>query len=156
MTPDQQKAQLIEHVIELEKRVYLALRPIVPKEWLNVELTMPQLKIILLLFVDGPARVSMLASALGVSLATTTGITDRLVQHDLIVKESDPNDGRVVVCRLSEKGKGLIIDLWELGESRVRGLLQRATNEKLEVIYEAMEIILQAVSTKEKRAQAKT
>jgi len=156
MSFDQQKAQLIERVTELEKRVYLALRPIVPKEWLNIELTMPQLKIVLLLFTDGPSRVSTLASALGVSLATTTGITDRLVQHGLIAKNSDPTDGRGVVCKLSEKGRKLIARLWELGESRVRSLLEKVAPAKLETICEAMEIILQATLTKEKEAMTKT
>ena len=151
MILDAQKAQLIERVTEFEKRVYLALRPIVPKEWLNIELTMPQLKIILLLFTDGPARVSTLASALGVSLSTTTGITERLVQHDLIVKESDPEDGRAVVCSLSEKGREMITCLLKLGESRVRSLLETVAPAKLEVICEAMEIILQAVSSTEQK-----
>ena len=154
MILDTQKAQLIERITELEKRVYLALRPIVPKEWLNIEFTMPQLKIILFLFTDGPARVSTLALALGVSLATTTGITDRLVQHDLIVKDCDPEDGRAVVCRLSEKGGEMITRLLKLGESRVRGLLERVALAKLEVICEAMEIILQAAPSTDQKIPA--
>jgi len=121
----------------------------VPKEWLSVDLTMPQLKIVLLLFTDGPARVSTLASALGVSLATTTGITDRLVQHNLMVRSSDPEDRRAVVCSLSEKGKELITRLWELGQSRVRSLMKKMTSAKLEIIREAMEAILQTASALE-------
>ena len=149
MTFDAQKLQLIERVFDLEERVYRALRPIVPKEWLSVDLTMPQLKIVLLLFTDGPARVSTLASALGVSLATTTGITNRLVKHNLMVRSSDPEDRRAVVCNLSEKGKELMTRLWELGQSRVRSLLEKMTREKLEIISEAMEAILQTASVLE-------
>ena len=155
MTVDQQKEQLIERFFELEKRVYLTLRPIIPKEWLNIDLTMPQLKIVLLLFADGPSRISTLASALGVSWATTTGITDRLVRHDLIVKESDPGDGRAVVCRLSGKGREMITRLWKLGESRARSLLKEVTNENLKIMCEAKEIILQAASAREKESLTK-
>ena len=146
MTFDAQKLQLIDRILELEERVYRALRPIVPKEWLSVDLTMPQLKIILFLFTDGPARVSTLASALGVSLATITGITDRLVQQDLIVRGDDPEDRRAVVCSLSEKGKELVTRLWELGQSRVRALLEKITPLKLEIISEVMEVILQTAA----------
>jgi len=152
MTFDAQKLQLIERVLDLEERVYRALRPIVPKEWLSVDLTMPQLKIVLLIFTDGPARVSTLASALGVSLATTTGITDRMVQHDLIARGSDPEDRRAVVCSLSEKGKELITRLWELKQSRVRSLLEKMTPPKLEIISEAMEVILQTAKALEQNA----
>lgn len=144
-----EKMQLIEYILELEERVYQALRPIVPKEWLIVDLTMPQLKIILLLFHDGPARVSTLASALGVSQATTTGITNRLVQHGLIVRGDDPEDRRAVVCSLSEKGRDMVTRLWELGQLRVRTILEKIAPTKLEVIREAMEAILQAASAVE-------
>ena len=146
MTLDAQKVQLIDRIIELEERVRQALWPIVPKEWLSVDLTMPQLKIILLIFTDGPARTSTLASALGVSLATTSGITDRLVQHGLIVRGDDPEDRRAVVCSLSEKGTELMKRLWELGQSRLRSLLEKMTPPKLEIISEAMEVILQTAS----------
>lgn len=139
-----EKVQLIEHVLELEEKVYRALRPIMPKEWLCVDLTMPQLKIMLLLFTDGPARMGVLASTLGVSVATTTGITDRLVQQDLIVRSSDPEDRRAVVCSLSEKGKEVVRRLWELGQSRARSLLEKMTSSKLRLLCEAMETILEA------------
>jgi len=143
------KAQLVERILDLEEKVYRALRPIIPKEWLSVDLTMPQLKIVLLLFIDGPTRISTIASALGVSLATTTGITDRLIKHDLIVRSSDPEDRRAVICSLSEQGKELVARLWELGQSRVRSLLEKMTREKLEIIDEAMEVLLQAISALE-------
>lgn len=149
MTSSVQKMQLIDRILDLEQGVYRALRPIVPKEWLNVDLTMPQLKIVLFLFIDGPARVSTISSALGVSLATTTGITDRLVQHDLIVRGSDSEDRRAVICSLSEKGKELVTRLWELGQSRVRALLEKMTLPKLEIISEAMEAILLTASAME-------
>ena len=149
------KEQLVVRVIELEKAAYLALRPIVPKEWLNVDLTMPQFRIVLLLFTDGPARVSALASALDVSLATTTGITDRLVQHGFIVKENDPEDGRAVICQLSGKGREVIARLWELRESRVRSLLERIPLTKLEVVSKAMKTILEAASVVERDTQTR-
>ena len=155
MVSDTQKAQLTEHILELEDRVYRALRPIVPKEWLSVDLTMSQLKIVLLLFIDGPARVSALASALEVSLATTTGITDRLVHQELIVRGDDPEDRRAVVCSLSEKGRELVTRLWELGQSRTRNLLGKMTPQKLMIISEAMEIILQTASAMQKNTLAR-
>jgi DNA-binding MarR family transcriptional regulator len=147
--PDIQRAQLIEHILELERKVCHALRPVVPTEWLNIDLTMPQLKIILIIFTDGPARISTLASTLGVSLSTTTGITDRLIHQDLIVRGNDPQDRRAVVCSLTDKGRELATRLWEQGQSRVRDILGKMELSKLKTISEAIEIILEAVSLQE-------
>ncbi len=149
MGPDIQRAQLIEHILELERKVCHALRPVVPTEWLNIDLTMPQLKIILIIFTDGPARISTLASTLGVSLSTTTGITDRLIHQDLIVRGNDPQDRRAVVCSLTDKGRELATRLWEQGQSRVRDILGKMELSKLKTISEAIEIILEAVSLQE-------
>jgi len=150
MTAKSDKTQLIERVLELEEKVYRALRPIVPKEWLSVDLTMPQLKVLLLLFTDGPARMSVLASALSVSMTTTTGIIDRMVQHGLLVRDSDPEDRRAVVCKLSDKGQELMTCLWEVGQTRMRSLLDKMTLLELHTISEVMETILDAMGTMEK------
>ena len=150
MTAKSDRTQLIERVLELEEKVYRALRPIVPKEWLSVDLTMSQLKVLLLLFTDGPARMSVLASALGVSMTTATGIVNRMVQHGLLVRDNDPEDRRAVVCKLSEKGQELMTCLWEVGQTRVRSLLDQMTLPELHTISEAMETILDATGTMEK------
>lgn len=149
MISDVQKVPLIEHILELEERMYHVLRPIVPKEWICVNLTTSQLKIILLIFADGPARMSALASALHVSLATVTGITDNLFRHDLIVRGRDPKDRRAVICGLSDQGKKLVTRLWDSGQSRVRSVLEKITPSKLEIINEAMEVVLQSASAME-------
>jgi DNA-binding MarR family transcriptional regulator len=141
-----QRAQLIERILELERKVCHTLRPIVPTEWLNIDLTMPQLKIILIIFTDGPARISTLASTLGVSLSTTTGITDRLIHQDLIVRGNDPEDRRAVVCSLTDKGRGLATRLWEQGQSRMRDLLGKMELSQLKTISEAIETVLEAAS----------
>ena len=149
MTTELEKEQLIQHVIELANKVYRALRPIVPQEWLSVDLTMVQLKVLILLFTDGSTRVGNLASALGVSLASATGITDRLVQHGLIARGDDPEDRRAVVCSLSEKGREMVTRLWESGQTKSRSLLERIALPKLQIINKAIEIILDAAGTME-------
>ncbi|MDP2952571.1 MAG: MarR family transcriptional regulator, partial [Chloroflexota bacterium] len=84
MAVETDRAQLIAHILELEEKMEQALfYPLMPVEWLHAELTMSQLKTLLTLSTSGPARTGTLASALGVSLATTTGIVDRLVERDL-------------------------------------------------------------------------
>ena len=142
-----ERAQLIDEVLELERDMYRLLRPIVPKEWLRVDLTMPQLKVLLLLFTDGPARMGVLASALGVSMTTTTGIIDRIVRQGLIVRRSDDKDRRTVVCDLSAKGQDLITRLWELRQVRIRNLLKRMELPELRIVSAGLKAILNAAKS---------
>jgi len=136
--------ELIERILQLGEKAFRELIPILPTEWLQLDLTMPQLKVVLLLFMNGPARMSDIASALDVSLATATGVADRLVERDIVVRESQPEDRRVVLCRLSEKGQKMMSGLWQLARDRTRELLELAATSQLQLITEALEALLKA------------
>lgn len=143
MAVETDKAQLIARILELEEKMEQALfYPLMPAEWLNAELTMSQLKTLLTLSNSGPARTGTLASALGVSLATTTGIVDRLVERDLIRREGDPNDRRVVMCKLSDKGHEMVTRLWTSNRASTRGLLESVDPARLQDIAQALQTIL--------------
>lgn len=136
--------ELIERILQLGEKAFRELIPILPTEWLQLDLTMPQLKVVLLLFMNGPVRMSDIASALGVSLATATGVADRLVERDIVVRDSQPEDRRVVLCRLSEKGQKMIGSLWQLARDRTKELLEVAATSQLQLITEALEALLKA------------
>ena len=144
MTEERQKEDLVEHVLELGARIFRELLPTIPKEVLQFDLTMPQLKVVLLLFLNGPMRMSDLAAGLSVSLATATGVVDRLVERDIVLRESEPKDRRVVLCRLSEKGQDLTDVLWQSARNRTRELLMAITIPRLKLLNEALKALLQA------------
>lgn len=147
MIREPSKEELIESILQLTDRTFRQLLPMVPKEWLHLDLTMPQLKVVLLLFISGPSRMSEIASALGVSLATATGVVDRLVERDILTREGDPGDRRVVLCRLSEKGEELMSGLWQLSQDRAGELMRSLASPQLLLITEALEVLLQAGET---------
>lgn len=144
MTQEPQKEELIENILQLTDKAFRELFPMLPKEWLHLDLTMSQLKVVLLLFISGPSRMSDIASALGVSLATATGVMDRLVERDIVLREGDPEDRRVVLCRLSDKGEKLISGLWQLSRDRAGELMLALVPSQLLLITEALEALLQA------------
>jgi DNA-binding MarR family transcriptional regulator len=63
---------------------------------ISTPLTMQQLKVLTLIAVD-PEHASghALASLLAVSVATVSGIVDRLVDHGMVQRAADPSDRRV-------------------------------------------------------------
>jgi DNA-binding MarR family transcriptional regulator len=150
MTKAPHKERIIENIILLSEKAFRELFPVLPKEWLRLNLTTPQLKVVLLLFVNGSSRMSEIASALGVSLATATGVVDRLVERDLLAREDDPDDRRVVLCHLTSKGKELIGGLWQLSQDQIRVIMRAIDSRQLLLINEGLEALLQAVeATKE-------
>ena len=144
MIREPSKEDLIGSILHLTDRAFRQLLPMVPKEWLRLDLTMPQLKVVLLLFISGPSRMSEIASALGVSLATATGVVDRLVERDILTREGDPGDRRVVLCRLSEKGGELMSGLWQLSRDQAGELMRSLASPQLLLITESLEVLLQA------------
>jgi len=141
---ESQKKEMIERILWLSDKTFRDLLPMVPTEWLQLDLTMPQLKVVLLLYLNGPSRMSEIASALDVSLATATGVVDRLVERKIVLRESHPDDRRVVLCCLSEKGEEMIGGLWHLARERVRELLGMVEPAKLMLVTEVLEALLKA------------
>jgi len=135
---------LIESTLQLSERAFRELFPILPKEWLSLDLSTPQLKVVLLLLVNGPCRMSIIASALGVSLATGTGVVDRLVERGIVVREGDPEDRRVVLCRLSSKGEKMLLGLVQLARNHAEMMFRSLSIEKLMAVRAGLEALLEA------------
>lgn len=76
--------------------------------WMDLDVTMPQMKVLMLLRENGALRVGVLARHLAVSTPTITGIVDRLVRQELVRREDDPSDRRVVLNVLTPKGEQLM------------------------------------------------
>ena len=144
MAQEPQKEELIESILQLSERAFRELFPILPKQWLRLDLTMSQLKVVLLLFVSGPTRMGVIASELGVSLATATGVVERLVERGILLREGDAADRRVVLCRLSDEGERLISKLWQLSQERIGELMRVVAPSKLQLIVEMLHALLQA------------
>jgi DNA-binding MarR family transcriptional regulator len=137
-----EKQQVVEEILKLADVLFRELLPSVPKELLELDITMPQMKIMLILFMRGPQRMSALAADLGITLATSTGLVDRLVERDFIVREDSPDDRRVVLCRLSENGQKAVGRLWKSARNRSGQLLAAMEISKLNMFKEALAAML--------------
>jgi DNA-binding MarR family transcriptional regulator len=144
MAQEPQKEELVESILQLSDKAFRELFPILPKQWLRLDLTMSQLKVVLLLFVSGPTRMGIIASELGVSLATATGVVERLVERGLLLRGGDAADRRVVLCRLSDDGERLISKLWRLSQERIGELMRVIPSSRLVMIVEMLQVLLQA------------
>jgi DNA-binding MarR family transcriptional regulator len=100
--------------------------------------------------------MSVIASALAVSLATATGVVDRLVERGLVIREGAPDDRRVVLCRLSDKGQELISGLWQLSRNQFGDLMRVLAPSQLMLITKALEALIQAGDITRRGGKEKT
>ena len=114
----------------------------------DVELTMPQLRVLALLS-SGPRRMSEVAAFLGVGLSSATGMVDRLLNRDLVDRSHDSTDRRVVICRLTERGTSVLQQYSQIGRTHIRRTADLLEEHELRKVVEAMEILVAAFAREE-------
>jgi DNA-binding MarR family transcriptional regulator len=79
--------------------------------WLAQDLTLAQVRTLFLIAHEAPLPMGRIAEILGVSVASASGIVERLERHGLVVREHRTDDRRIVDCILTDVGHGLIDEM---------------------------------------------
>jgi DNA-binding MarR family transcriptional regulator len=112
----------------------------------TTNLTLTQIKILMLLSRHGNVSGVELAGLLGVGLAALSGMIDRLVAQDLVARTEDMHDRRVRRIGLTRAGSDLIGGIFDAGMEKQRKLLSRLSAEQLALIAEASHLMVKAAS----------
>ncbi|MFI6317381.1 MarR family winged helix-turn-helix transcriptional regulator [Nonomuraea sp. NPDC050556] len=115
-----------------------------PSPLFTSNLTMRQLKVVMLLSFTGSASGQDLAANLGVGLGTVTGIVDRLVGHGLVSRHEDPHDRRVRRIELTDQGRTLVEQINDTGTQSFRRIMERLDTDTLRALDDVTTKILQA------------
>lgn len=134
-----------ERTAALLHRVSRALRDPQDEDWLSLDVSMAQLKVLFSLHYRGPATVGMLAGKMGVTLPTVSATLERLVRAGYVVREDDPDDRRVVINRLTAEGTSLVERLREERRARVDQALRRLTPEQVALLQEGLSALAGAL-----------
>jgi len=110
-------------------------------EFLEIGVTMPQAKVLYLVGLTGRLRMSELASRLGVSLSTVSGLVERLCERELVARHDDPADRRQVVVTATPAGIDLLDHFSELNAAHVRRLLASLDDDDLAVVERAFRLL---------------
>jgi DNA-binding MarR family transcriptional regulator len=133
--------ELVTEILKIAEDIVSVVPLGIPLEYLNSDMTIAQLRILLVLQTQGPSRMSSIASVTGVTLPTATGVVDNLVRKELVIREKDPQDRRLVICKLSPEGQELINKLWMSGRFQMENLLDGLNLEQLEKAREVARIL---------------
>ena len=97
----------------------------------------------------GTTNFKKLAAALKVTPANLTGVIDRLVDQGLVSRTENPEDRRMMLLKLTEKGEALVTELRERRVSYLSKALRGLTPEELTVITRGLDLLARAVEAEE-------
>ena len=106
----------------------------------EVGITMAQVKV-LHCCIPGPLHMSALVARLRVTRSTTSGLVEKLVEQDLVVRTDDPLDRRQVVVTLTPAGIELMERFRELNARQLRGLLSGLSKADLDIVDKSVRIL---------------
>lgn len=97
----------VDAIVETVVYLYTESRRLTKGIAREVGLTGPQLTVIKLLETFGDLSLSSLSERIRAQNSTVTGIIDRMEREELVVRERSTSDRRVVLIKLTPKGKEL-------------------------------------------------
>ncbi|MET7420963.1 MarR family transcriptional regulator [Dactylosporangium sp. NPDC005555] len=110
----------------------------------SVNLTMQQLKVLLLLSRHDGIPSQELTRLLGVTLATLSGIIDRLVAHGYVTRVEDTHDRRIRRIHLAPAGREILTEIMDSGTRAQQRLLDRLDDDTLLMLETVLARILDA------------
>ena len=93
--------------------MHRALSAATTHRYLDLEISMPQLKAVYFLRDEGESSVGGLAEAFGIGFPAASLLADKLVQAGLVERRDDASDRRRVLLRLTRAGERMVVDLRE-------------------------------------------
>ena len=113
---------------------------------ISTPLTMQQLRVLTMIAID-PERATghELAALLKVSVASMSGLVDRLVEHGMVTRGEDPSDRRVRPLSVTPEGNATIRALLSSAGSMPTPVLRRLAIEDLRALVQGILALDRAV-----------
>lgn len=87
--------------------------------------TLPQLRVLVMVGTEGPLNLSTVARGLGVHPSNATRTCQRLVQAGLLARQDDPNDRRNVAVTLTVEGRRLVDSVMDHRRRAIERMLRQ-------------------------------
>ena len=147
------KKELIEEMVELQRRVDRDRRQYELDAWMHLHLGIGQLKALFFISNRGSTTTGKLAIALKVTPTNVTGIIDRLLEKKLITRTGDPDDRRVLLLRTTTLGDELVTELRQKRRERMTELFTRLSEEEAAIVSQGLKIMVKAIDAKPDEAE---
>jgi DNA-binding MarR family transcriptional regulator len=95
------------------------------------QVSLVHLNVLTLLEAMGPLAMSKLAEALDISVASVTGVVDRMEARGLVERQRDADDRRVILVHAADGGRRLFADIDAKRRTGLSKLLSRLSDDEL-------------------------
>ncbi len=107
-------------------------------------LSIVHLNLLMLLRFNGPLTMSHLAEMLDVSVASATGIVDRMEKKGVIERRRSDEDRRVVVVSVSDKGEQVFTAMQAERQSHMARMLSSISDRDLRALLTGLRAVREA------------
>lgn len=101
--------------------------------------TLPQLRVLVLVASHGTLNLNALAEAMGVHPSNASRSCDRLVAAGLLARAESPHDRRNLVLELTDEGLALIANLVDHRREAIAEVLDRVPDSRRRALVNAMQ-----------------
>jgi DNA-binding MarR family transcriptional regulator len=104
-------------------------------------LSLSQIGTLIRLYHHGPSPINELADHLGVTMAAVSQLLNPLIDLDLIIRSTNPEDRRVKLIKLTEKGKATVEESISSRTAWIDDLADKFSPQEKETIFPVIEIM---------------
>jgi DNA-binding MarR family transcriptional regulator len=105
----------------------------------NFDITPPQFNALLVLAYNDNLTMGELCKRLYLASSTVTDLIDRMEKNELVARERDPNDRRVIRLKVLEKGHTLIEQVMARRIGYLKHVLKQVDPEQREHLRDALQ-----------------
>jgi MarR family transcriptional regulator, organic hydroperoxide resistance regulator len=98
---------IYDDVVEAFSSVFGRLMGYATTEWINVEISTAQIKVIFVLRFGGSHTVNQLAERLNIGQSTASHLVEKLVQAGYVLRIDSTTDRRIIDLHLTEQGRAM-------------------------------------------------
>ena len=110
-----------------------------PTQLLKVDLTSSQIKVMVSFTDKDSFTMTELSQAHSVSVSTMTSMVDRLMQNELIERQRDERDRRIVRVGLTPKGKKMVKHLMKARRQELEKFLLELSRKEVDIFHQSIE-----------------
>lgn len=114
--------------------------------WRYLDLTMAQLKAVMLLCRTGRAKGRELADGLGIAPSAATPLVDRLVEQKLAQREDDPADRRIVWIVPTKKAQAIYGELMHTSKDVLNDVITEIPAKDRKAVKKSVALLADAAT----------
>jgi len=145
------RARMAEAVIQAMAELVLSQKNADVPNWLDLDLTVSQLRAVYLLAYHGTLSIGELAGLLKLGYPATSVLVQQLVRQQLAERSEDTRDRRRSWVSLTERGAQLVGDRREQREAQFMPRLNRLSDEKLRGLQRGLKALITAMREEQQK-----